>query len=133
MESQQKSKRTHKTIEEKIKIVKYAEQNSLHKAAEKYDVDRKNIREWKNQLQDLIVQSNKSTKMIMHSGKKPETDDIDDEIVEWILMNRKLGITVTSWEVIVKASAIKEETKEKKLECTPKVVLSAFSKKSFNI
>ena len=45
MESQQKSKRTHKTIEEKIKIVKYAEQNSLHKAAEKYDVDRKNSRE----------------------------------------------------------------------------------------
>ena len=32
----------------------------------------------------------------MHSGNKPETDDIDDEIVEWILMNRKLGITVTS-------------------------------------
>ena len=49
----------------------------------------------------------------MHSGKKPETDDIDDEIVEWILMNRKLGITVTSWEVIVKASTIKEELKKK--------------------
>ena len=47
MQSKQKSKRTHKTIEEKIKIAKYAEQNSLHKAAEKYDVDRKNIREWK--------------------------------------------------------------------------------------
>ena len=51
--------------------------------------------------------------MIMHSGKKPETDDIDDEIVEWILMNRKLGITVISWEVIVKASIIKEELKKK--------------------
>ena len=113
MQSQHKSKRTHKTIEEKIKIVKYAEQNSLHKAAGKYDVDRKNIREWKNQFQDLIVQSNKSTKMIMHSGKKPETDDIDDEIVEWILMNRKLGITVTSWEVIVKAFTIEEELKKK--------------------
>ena len=35
MKSQQKIKRTHKTIEEKIKIVKYAEQNSIHKAAEK--------------------------------------------------------------------------------------------------
>ena len=70
MQSQQKSKRTHKTIEEKIKIVKYAEQNSLHKAAEKYDVDRKNIREWKNQFQDLIVHSNKSTKMIMHVTRK---------------------------------------------------------------
>ena len=38
---------------------------------------------------------------------------MDDEIVEWILMNRKLGITVTSWEVIVKASTIKEELKKK--------------------
>ena len=30
----------------------------------------------------------------MHSSKKPEIDNINDEIVEWILMNRKLGITV---------------------------------------
>ena len=36
-------------------MVKYAEQNSMHKAAEKYDVDRKNIRKWRNQFQDLIV------------------------------------------------------------------------------
>ena len=64
-------------------------------------------------VSELIVQPNKSTKMIMHSGKKPETDDRYDEIVEWILMNRKLGITVTSWEVIVKASTIKEELKKK--------------------
>ena len=70
MESQQKLNRTHKTIEEKIKIVRFAEQNSIHKAAEKYNVDRKNIRSWKSQLPDLITQTNKSTKMIMHSGKK---------------------------------------------------------------
>ena len=95
MESQQKLNRTHKTIEEKIKIVRFAEQNSIHKAAEKYNVDRKNIRSWKSQLPDLITQTNKSTKMIMHSGKKPETEEIDDEIIEWILMNRKLGIAVT--------------------------------------
>ena len=35
MQSQQKSKITHKTIEKKIKIANYAEQNSLHKSAEK--------------------------------------------------------------------------------------------------
>ena len=46
MKSQQNSKRTHKTIEKKIKIVKYVEPNSIHKATDKYDVDRKNIREW---------------------------------------------------------------------------------------
>ena len=86
----------------------------MHKAAEKYDVDRKKyIRKWRNQYRDLIIQLNKSTKIIMHSCKKPETDDIDDEIVEWILMNRKLGITVTSWEVIAKTSTIKKELKKK--------------------
>ena len=73
----------------------------------------KNIRKWRNQFQNLIVQSNKLTKMIMHSDKKPETYYIDNEIVEWILMNRKLGITITSWEGIVKASTIKEELKKK--------------------
>ena len=41
MESQQKLNITHKTIEEKIKIVRFAEQNSIHKVAEKYNVDRK--------------------------------------------------------------------------------------------
>ena len=35
--------------------------------------------------------------------KKPETKDIDDEVVEWILKNKKIGTAVTSWEVIVKA------------------------------
>ena len=45
--------------------------------------------------------------------KKPETEEIDDEIIEWILMNRKLGIAVTSWEVIVKACSMKEELKKK--------------------
>ena len=60
---------------------------------------------------------NRSVKQINKNDyafrEKPETDDIDDEIVEWLLMNRKLGITVTSWEVIVKASTIKEELKKK--------------------
>ena len=35
-------------------------------------------------------------------------------------MNRKLGITVTSWEVIVKASTIKEEQKKKSLSALQK-------------
>ena len=56
----------------------------------------------------------------MHSCKKPEIDDIDYEIVEWILMNRKLGITVTSWEVTVKAFTSKEELKKKSLSALQK-------------
>ena len=56
----------------------------------------------------------------MHSSKKPETDDIDYKIAEWILMNRKLGITVASWEVIGKSSTIKEELKKKRLSALQK-------------
>ena len=74
-------------------------------------------------MPDLITQTNKSTKMIMHSGKKPETEEIDDEIIEWILMNRKLGIAVTSWEVIVKAWSMKEELKKSRLSALQKYVI----------
>ena len=49
----------------------------------------------------------KFSKMIMNSKKK--TEDIDNEVVERILMNRKIGIAVTSWEV--KANIIFETDK----------------------
>ena len=64
-----------------------------------------------------VKQINKNDHAFM---QKHETDDIDDEIVEWILMNRKLGITVTSWEVIFKASTIKEGLKKKSLSALQK-------------
>ena len=54
----------------------------------------KNIRKWRNQFSVL----NRSVKQINKNDhafiQKLEIDDIDDEIVEWILMNRKLRITV---------------------------------------
>ena len=78
---------------------------------------------------------NRSVKQINKNDhvfrQKNETDDIKNKIVELILMNRKLGITITSWEVICQCFHYQRRTK--KLECTPNVVLSAFSKKSFNI
>ena len=114
MEIQPKNKRICRTIEEKIEIVKYAEQYSIHKASEKYDVDRQNIRTWKSQLPNLIAMTKKFSKMTIHSGKKPETEDIDD-VVEWILMNRKIGIAVTLWEVIVKAWSLNEELKKRSM------------------
>ena len=37
------------------------------------------------------------------SWKKAETDEVENEIVDWILINRSLGISVSSWEVIIQA------------------------------
>ena len=49
------------------------------------------------------------------NGKKADTKDIEDELVEWILMNRALGIAVTSWEVIIKACKLDESLKLKNI------------------
>ena len=53
-------------------------------------------------------------KITIHSEKKPETEDIDDD-VEWISTNRKIEITVTSWEVIAKAWNLNEELKKRSM------------------
>ena len=47
--------------------------------------------------------SDKSIKSTLDHGGKAETDEVENEIVGWILINRSLGINVSSWEVIIKA------------------------------
>ena len=46
--------RIHKAIADKIKIVNYAHQNSIHMAADKYRVETKSIRNCKKQLPELL-------------------------------------------------------------------------------
>ena len=47
--------------------------------------------------------SDKSIKNTLVHVRKAETDEVENEIVDWILINRSLGISVSSWEVIIKA------------------------------
>ena len=47
--------------------------------------------------------SDKSIKSTPHHGGKAETDEVENEIVDWILINSSLGISVISWELIIKA------------------------------
>ena len=47
--------------------------------------------------------SDKSIKSSFHHGRKAETDEVENEIVDWILINRSQGISVSSWEVIIKS------------------------------
>ena len=47
---QPKDIRINKVVADKIKIVNYAHQNSIHMAADKYGVETKSIRNWKKQL-----------------------------------------------------------------------------------
>ena len=98
----------------------YAQKNSIHRASEEFGVERKSIRNWIQNLPELIASENKSKKFTVHSGKKAETDSIEAEIVEWILMNRSLGVAVSSWEVIIKACNLKEDLKQKSVSSLQK-------------
>ena len=111
----EKKTRDHKSVKEKIEIVQYAIQNSNRRAEDKYGVGRQSIRDWRDKLPELLAISNKSHKSTLHPGRKPETVDIENEIVEWILMNRSLGVSISSWEVIIKACSLKPELNQKSI------------------
>ena len=64
-------------------------------------------------------------------SQKSETDYIDDEVGKWIF-NRKLSIVDISWEIISKF-ALSNNTKQKKVECTLKMVLKTNTQKIFDI
>ena len=110
-----KHSRSHKTVAQKIIIANYSIENSINKGAEKFGVERKSIRKWIQQLPELTQVSVKSKTKTLHKGKKAYTKDIEDELIEWILMNRALGIAVTSWEVIIKACKLDESLKLKNI------------------
>ena len=59
-------------------------------AADKYGFETKSIRNWKKQLSELLKMSDKSIKSTLH-GRKAETDEVENEIVDWILINRSLN------------------------------------------
>ena len=83
-------------------------------AADKYGVEIKSIRNWTKQLPELLKMSDKSIKSTPHHGRKAETDEAEIEIVDRILINRSLGISVSSWEVIIKDSAVRKYFKIQK-------------------
>ena len=57
----------------------------------------------KKTVAGVTKMSDKSIKSTPHHGRNAETDEVENEAVDWILMNKSLGISVSSWELIIKA------------------------------
>ena len=64
---------------------------------------KENLLEIEKTVTGVTKMSDKSIKSTLHHARKAETDEVENEIVDWILINRSLGISVSSWEVIIKA------------------------------
>ena len=60
--------------------------------------------------------SDKSIKSTLHHARKAETDEVENKIIDWILINRSLGISVSSWEVTIKVCSLNNTLKFKNIK-----------------
>ena len=67
---QPKDIRIHQAVADQIKIVNYANQNSIHMAADKYGVETKFIRNCKKQLPELLKCQTNLSKVLLIMEEK---------------------------------------------------------------
>ena len=75
------------TIEFKLKAVNFAETNSIRSAAEKFKVERKRIRNWKQnkaKLLSTVATPSGSKRKKLGGGRKPMNEVLEEHLIEWI-------------------------------------------------
>ena len=106
------------STEFKLEAVRFAvECNSTHKAAKKFNVDRKRIREWRANQSKLESASCKR-KRLDGAGRKPFDLDIEEVLLEWVHERRSNGFRVSRKMIRSKARFLHEE-KCKEMELPP--------------
>ena len=102
------------TIAEKLKAIEIAEKNSNHFVEENFGIDRKNVRRWRNQKNDLIEAENKKKKKLPGGGRKAYLNiDEESKLINRIKENRNLGIAITSHSVLLFIQKLKPEFAKK--------------------
>lgn len=108
------SKKNKYSIEEKLSILEEAKGKSLHSIAKKYGIDRKSIRDWSNQEEQLKEQLNYKKYRITGGGAKSQLSKENElDIVNWIIQTRKIELPVTSTLVMKYILKIAPELKDK--------------------
>ena len=97
----------------KAVAVEFAKTNSIRSAAEKYNVDRKRIREW-SQKAELIAENNakrgcSKRQRLDGGGRKLTDDDLEHELTEWIYSRRENMLRVSRKLIMTKAKSIYDE------------------------
>ena len=106
-----KGKKLH-TIQSKIKIIKYAQENSRSEAIKKYNVPSSTLSDWfkkEKEFQDL--ESSKLQNTTLHKGPKVKYQEIYNKFIYFIEFNRKLFNPVTTWSLLLKLYEIEPSRK----------------------
>ena len=106
-------KNKHYSLQFKVEAVNFAEQNSNKKAAEKFTVDRKRIREWrrsnKSLLEEQLKTSGTKRKRIPGGGRKPLDEALEEDLLEWVHNRRCTGLRVSRKLIMRKAKIMHDE------------------------
>ena len=101
------------TMSFKYEAIEYAERESNRAAAEKYKVEVKRIREWRQNKQSIKELKEKhkgqGRERLEGGGRKVIDDNLDEIILEWTHGRRANGLRVSRKLIMVKAKHLYEE------------------------
>lgn len=104
-------KRKNYTMETKREAMTYTEMNSNNKAAKKFGVAAKRIREWIQNKPKIIDRKVKAkSKRLEGGGVKPMDLQLENQLVEWIYGRRFEGLRVSRRLIMTKANSLYNES-----------------------
>ena len=120
------------TIAEKLKVLEIAGKISDHFVEQNLGIDRKDIRRWRNQKNDLIEAENKKKKKLPGGGRKSYLNiDEESKIINWIKENRNLGIAI-SHSVLLFIQKLKPEFANKKYHTQKELIYRFLHRNGFS-
>jgi len=91
----------------KLKVIQHAEKFSISSAARNYNLDRRMVSRWlKNRSQfevQMTEKRGKEKKRLPGGGRKPFSEELEKQILEWVLERRTKGLRVSRILIIKKA------------------------------
>ena len=97
------------SVAEKLKVIKHAEENSLHAASNLYGISRQAIRYRIREKEGLMKVTNKMSTITLHQGKSSKTISYESEILDYVYYNRALGNAVTVMKLYLNYWTINEK------------------------
>ena len=100
----------HYTVEFKLKVTAHAESFSISSAARHFDVDRRMVARWvkkRNEIHTLSTEKlGKNRKRLAGGGRKPLSEELESNLLEWVLDRRSKGLRVSRMLIMKKASVM---------------------------
>ncbi len=120
------------SISEKLAIIKYTETHSHHATANKFEIDRSQIRRWKKQAQKMKTHIHPS-RMTLHSGKPPKYEAVEGKVLRWIAEKRLEGNAISVMMVANYASSIEPDMFDKSFKKKTKWVYRFLNRSELSI